>query len=138
MDGLQLLADPDPQLAVIDLCLFARPGLEPHRRQRRPFALGPMGFEIALDLLITAGEPQTHQLAVQHHTVPPHLRPALRDKFGELLDWSPSRPRPARLPTTQSEPTPHRLAIHPQFARNPLDALAALFPRDHLPHQIPL
>jgi hypothetical protein len=74
---------------------------------------------------------------VQHHTIPPHLRPALRDEFGELLDWSPPRPQPARLPTAQSEPAPHRLAIHPQFARNPLGPFAAFFPRDDLSHQIP-
>jgi hypothetical protein len=138
MDGLQLLAEPDPQLAVVDLGLLARPGLEPYRCQLRPFALGPIGFEITLDLLITAAEPQAHQLAVQHHTVPPHLRPALRDELGELLDQSAPRPGPAWLPTTQPEPALDRLAIHSQFARYPLDPFTALFARHHLPHQIPL
>jgi len=138
MDGLQLLAEPHPQLAVIDLRLFTRSGLEPHRGQLRPFARDPMGFKITLDLLITAAEPQARQLAVQYHAVPPYLRPAPRDELGELIDWPPPQLRPARLPTTHSEPAPHRLAIHPQFARNPFDSLAARFTRDHLPHQIPL
>jgi hypothetical protein len=97
-----------------------------------------MGFEITLDLLITAAEPQARQLAMQHQAVPPHLRPALRDELGKLVDQSAPRPGPAWLPTPQPEPAPHRLAIHSQFARYPLDPFAALFARDHLPHQIPL
>jgi hypothetical protein len=39
MNLLWLRADPDPELTVIDLGLFARPGLEAHRRQFRPAAL---------------------------------------------------------------------------------------------------
>src|SRR5437764_14954500 len=124
MHGLQLLANPNPQLAVVDLGLFAGPGLESNRRQLRPFALGPMGLEIALELLITASEPQARQLAVQHHSIPPYFRPAPRNKVGELIDGPPPRPRPTRLPTAQSEPAPDRFAIHPKFARDPLDPFA--------------
>src|SRR6516165_6669897 len=78
MDGLQLLANPDPQLAVVDLGLFAGPSLEPHRRQLCPFALGPMGFEIALHLLITADKPQAPPVrgAAPHHSTPPPARAA--------------------------------------------------------------
>src|SRR5919108_3260105 len=73
-----------------------------------PICAGPDGVEIALDLLITAAEAQAHQLAMQHHTVPPHLRPALRDELSELVDRAAPRLGPARLPTAQSEPAPHR------------------------------
>ena len=55
----------------------------------------------------------------------------------KLVEEPPPRSRPARLPSAQSEPAPDRLAIYPEFARNPLDPFATLFPRDDLPHQIP-
>jgi hypothetical protein len=58
------------------------------------------------------------------------------DEFGELFDQSPPRLGPPRLPTAQSQPALDRFAIHPEFARNPLDPLATLLPCDDLPHQI--
>jgi hypothetical protein len=42
----------------------------------------------------------------------------------------------ARLPSPEPQPTFHRLAIHPEFARNPLGAFAALRTRHNLSHQI--
>src|SRR5690348_15746217 len=83
MDRLQLFANPNSKLTIIDLGLFPGSGLKAHRRQLRPLALGSEGLQITLNLLITAYEPQAHQFAVQHHTVPSHLGPTLRDEFSE-------------------------------------------------------
>jgi len=45
-------------------------------------------------------------------------------------------PASPRLPTAELQPALDRLAIHPEFACDPLGALAALFSRHHLLHQI--
>src|SRR5436309_2341244 len=137
MNGLQLLANTNPELSVVDLRLIAWPGLESHRRKLRPFMLGPMGLEIALELLITASEAQAHQLAQQHHPVPSHLRAAPLDALAERIDWPWPGLMPPRLPGAKPEPTLDRLAIYLEFPRNPLDPFATLPPGDDLPHQIP-
>src|ERR1700730_10838864 len=136
MDGLRPFADPHPQLPVVDLGLLARRGLAAHRGQLRPFALGPIRLEKALHLLIAAGKAEPRQLPVQHHAVPAHFRPALFDEFDETIDWPWLPLMATRLPGAEPEPTFDRLAIYPEFARHPLDALAALRTCQYLPHRI--
>jgi len=86
MNRLRLLPDPDLELAVVDLRLFARLGLEPHRRQLRPLPLRAVRLKQALHLLIAPGKPKAHQLPVQNRTVPPDLRRALLDELGEAIE----------------------------------------------------
>jgi hypothetical protein len=136
MDRRRLLTDPDLQLAVIDLGLFARSGLEAHRGQLRPLPLGPIGLQKALHLLIAAGVAKARQLPIQHHAIPAHLGPASLGKRDELIDWPWPRSILPGLPRAESEPALDGLAINPEFARDPLGAFAALRTRYYLPHQI--
>ena len=64
------------------------------------------------------------------------LRRTLLDELGEPIDQPRPMPTSSRLPLAESQPTLDRLAIHSEFARNPLGTFAAVFARDHLSHQI--
>lgn len=80
MNFLRLRPNPDPQLTVIHLGLLARPGLEAHGRQRRPFALLALRSQPALHLHDTARETQPLQLPVQYRAVKANLGRARLDK----------------------------------------------------------
>ena len=81
MNLLRLRADPDLELAVIDLGLFAGTGLEAHRRQLRPPALLALRPQPALHLHDAAGEAQPLQLPVEHCPVKADLGPTPLDKL---------------------------------------------------------
>jgi len=123
-------------LAVIDLRLFARLSLEPYRCGFLPTPAIAARLQQALHLLVTAAEPQRRQFPMQHHSVPVHFRPTLLDEFDIRIDRA--RPLAAlpRLPAADSQPAPHRLAIHHQLPRDLSRAFAPLPPRHYLQHQI--
>src|SRR5215472_6707320 len=132
MDGLRLFTNPDSQLSIVDLGLFARLGLEADCGQLRPFAPGPIGFQKTLHLLIAAGETNPRQFPEQHHAVPAHLGSALLDEFDETIDWPWPPVIAPRLPGAESEPTLDGLAINPEFTRDPLGAFTTLRTRHNL------
>src|ERR1700730_1991205 len=96
----------------------------------------PIRLEKALDLLISPGKPQVWQVPVQRHTAPSDLLPALVDELGESLDWSGPMATSPRLAIVEPQPALDRLAIHREFACDPLGLLTALFSRHTLRHQI--
>jgi hypothetical protein len=62
-------AQRDPTgVAEVDLCLLARPRLEPGGGDCGPLPRRALGLRVALDLQVAAGKAQTSQLAMQHST----------------------------------------------------------------------
>jgi hypothetical protein len=73
---------------------------------------------------------------VKHDTVEADFRCTPLDKRGEVIQLTLAPLRSPRLPPAQPQPALDRLAINPEFARNPFDALAAFLPRNHFLDQL--
>jgi hypothetical protein len=73
---------------------------------------------------------------MQHRSVPANFRPTPLDELDVRIDRA--RPLAALpwLPAADSQPAPHRLAIHRQLSRDLSRAFAPLPPRHYLLHQI--
>src|SRR5216684_1284088 len=80
VDRLRLLTDPDLQLTIIDLRLFAGRGLKPHGRDFLPTATITPWLQQTLHLLIAAVESQPNQLPMQDHSIPTHFWSSSLDK----------------------------------------------------------
>ncbi len=74
MNRLRLLADPDLELTVVDLRLFARLSLEPHRRQFRPLPLRAIRLEKPLHLAKCGGFAQFEGESAKSRILPKPLR----------------------------------------------------------------
>ena len=94
MNRLRLLADPDLELTVVDLRLFARLSLEPHRRQFRPLPLRAIRLEKPPHLAKCAGFAQFEGESAKSRILPKPLR-----RRGKCLGLKPGL-EPLPLQTT--------------------------------------
>src|SRR6266849_5171069 len=136
VDRLRLLTDPDLQLTIIDLRLFAGRGLKPHGRDFLPTATITPWLQQTLHVLIAAVEAQPNQLSMQDHSIPTHFWSSSLDKREVRIERARPLAAVPRLPAAESQPAPYRLPIHREFPRDLSRTFAPLPPRHHHPHQV--
>src|SRR5579864_7519088 len=136
VDRLRLLTDPDLQLAIINLRLFAGGGLKPHRRDFLPTATITPWLQQTLHLLIAPVEAQPNQFPMQDHAIPPYFWSAPLDEREVRIECVRPLAAVPRLPATEPQPAAYGLPIHREFPRDLSRAFAPLPPRHHLPHQV--
>jgi hypothetical protein len=112
MNRFRLLSDPDLQLSVVDLRLFA---LAQSRTSPSRLPANAGDHDAALNSrciwLVTAAEPQRHQFPMQHHSVSVHFWPALLDESDVTDRLRAAARRLPRLPAADSQPRGQRLEV---------------------------